>query len=153
MTHLCALLLFRRNVYLWSNVVSFFLFALYRIDPPNRGASDRILGLFGKFSRRRGASAWFHGIWTCSVKVLEYWMISSLKMKSNCSWNFGRNWNWNVPLVLLKRSWWAGFNGIYLVTFGFRMCEILIFKWFLQLKIQINFKKPGIRRKYKLRKW
>jgi len=46
--------------------------------------------------------------------------------------------NWNVTLVLLERSWWAGFNGIYLVRFGFR---ILILKWFLPLKIQINSKK------------
>jgi len=46
-----------------------------------------------------------------------------------------------VPLVLLERSWGAGFNGIYLVRFGFRMWEILIFKWFLQLKIQINSQK------------
>jgi hypothetical protein len=46
-----------------------------------------------------------------------------------------------VPLVLLERSWWEGFNGIYLVGFGFRMWEILIFKWFLPLKIQINSKK------------
>jgi hypothetical protein len=30
------------------------------------------LGLFGKLSRRRGASAWFHGIWTSGVEVLEY---------------------------------------------------------------------------------
>jgi len=45
--------------------------------------------------------------------------------------------------VLLERSWWVGFNGIYLVSFGFRMWEILIFKWFLLLKIQINSKKPG----------
>ncbi len=45
-------------------------------------------------------------------------------------------------LVLLERSWWEGFNGIYLVRFGFRMWEILIFlKWFLSLKIQINSKK------------
>jgi len=28
---------------------------------------------FGKLlRRRRGALAWFHGIWTCSVEVLEY---------------------------------------------------------------------------------
>jgi len=33
-------------------------------------ASD--LGLFGKLLRRRGALAWFHGIWTCCAKVLEY---------------------------------------------------------------------------------
>ncbi len=26
---------------------------------------------------------WFHGVWTCSVKVLEYWMIFSLKIILN----------------------------------------------------------------------
>jgi len=31
-----------------------------------------VLGLFGKLLRRRGALAWFHGVWTCSVEVLEY---------------------------------------------------------------------------------
>jgi len=63
----------------------------------------------------------FHGVWTCSAKVLEYWMIFSLKIKLNHSWKFRRNWN--VPLVSLERSWWARFNGIYLVRFGFRMWE------------------------------
>jgi hypothetical protein len=33
------------------------------------------------------------------------------------------------------------------------MWEIMIFKWFLQLKIQINFKKPGFVRKNQLRTW
>jgi hypothetical protein len=108
------------------------------------------LGLFGKLlRRRRGAWAWFHDVWSWSLwkpleeeeegctgfgsmtfglavqKFLEYWMISSLKIKLNCSWKLQRNWN--VPLVLLKRSWWGGFNGIYLVRFGFRMWKILIF--------------------------
>jgi hypothetical protein len=64
------------------------------------------------------------------------------KFKLNCSWNFRRNWN--IPLVLLERSWWAGFNGIYLVRFGFRMREILIFRWFLPLKIQINSQKNQV---------
>jgi hypothetical protein len=68
-----------------------------------------------------------------------------LHWKLNYSLKFQRNWN--VPLVLLERSWWAGFNGIYLVRFGFRMGEILIFKWFTSLKIQINSKKPGFGRK------
>ncbi len=122
-----------------------FSFVLYLWDPLNWDASDRILGLFGKLLRRRGASAWFHGVWTCSAKVLEYWMISSLKIELNCSWKSRRNWN--VPLVLLERSWWAGFNGIYLVRFGFRMWEILIFKQFLSLKIQINSQKPSFERK------
>jgi hypothetical protein len=35
-------------------------------------ASDRILGVFGKLSRRRGAWAWFHGIWNCGAKDLEH---------------------------------------------------------------------------------
>ncbi len=130
-------------VYLWRKIVC--LFCLYLRDPLNRDASNCVLGLFGKLSTRRGAWAWFHSVWTCSAKVLEYWMISSLKVKLNCSWNFWRNWN--VPLVLLERSWWARFNGIYFVGVGFRICEILIFKWFLLLKIQINSKKPGFQLK------
>ncbi len=133
------------NIYLWSKVVC--LFCLYPWDPPNWDASDRVLGLFGKLLTRRGAWAWFHDIWTCCAKVLEYWMISSLKIKLNRSWKFQRNWN--VPLILLERSWWAGFNGIYLVRFGFWM----IFKWFLPLKIQINSQKPGFGRKNQLRTW
>ncbi len=129
----------------------FVCFVLCLWDPLNQDASDRILGLFGKLSTRRGASAWLHGVWTCSAKVFDYWMISSLKIKLNRSWNFWRNWN--VPLVLLERSWWAGSNGIYLIRFGFRMWEILIFKWFLSQKIQINSKKPGFGRKNQLRTW
>jgi hypothetical protein len=39
-----------------------------------------------------------------------------LNNKLNCSWKVWRNWT--VHLVLLERSWWAGFNGIYLVRFG-----------------------------------
>jgi hypothetical protein len=40
----------------------------------NQDALDRILGLFGKLlrRRRRGAWAWFHDIWICGAKVLEY---------------------------------------------------------------------------------
>jgi len=113
-----------------------------------RYASDHV---FGKFLTRRGAWAGFHYIWTCTAKVLKYWMISSLEIKLNQSWKFRRNWN--APLVLLEISWWAGFNEIYLVRFGFRMWEILIFKWFLPLKIQIYSKKPGFERKNPLGAW
>ncbi len=107
----------------------FVLFCLYLSNPPNRNASNRILGLFGKLSMRRGAWAWFHEVWTCGAKVLEYWIIFSLKIKLNHSWKIRRNWN--MPLVLLETSWWVGFNVIYLIRFGFRMWEILILKWFL----------------------
>jgi len=84
----------------------------------------------------RGAWAWFHDVWTCNAKVLEYQTIFSLKTKLNCTENFRRNWN--VHLVFLERSWWIGFNGIYLVRFGFKMWEILILKWFLLLKISMT---------------
>ncbi len=102
--------------------------------------------------RRRCAWAWFHDICICSAKVLECWMISSLRIELNHNWTFRRNWN--VSLVLLERFWWAGFNGIYCVRFGFRMWEILKFKWFFMLKIQNKFpKKPGFGRKNQLRMW
>ncbi len=126
------------------------LFVLYQWDPPNRGALDCVLGLFGKLSRRRDALAWFNDVWTCRIEVLEYSMISLLKINLNCSWKFWRNWN--VLLVLLERSWWAGFNGIYFVRrFGFRILAILIFDWFLPLEIQIISQKPGFGRKNQLR--
>ncbi len=126
-------------------------FVLYLWDPPNWDASYHVLGVFGKLSMRRGALAWFHDLWTWGAKILEYWMISSVKIKLNHTWKFRRIWN--VPLVLLERSWWAGFNGIYLIIFGFNMWEILILQWFLVLKIQINFKNQGFGRKNQLRMW
>ncbi len=75
------------------------------------------------------------------------WILNdfSLKIKLNHSWKFQRNWN--VPLVLLERSWWPGFDGIYLVIFGFHMWEILILKWFQMLKIQINSKNQVLKGK------
>ncbi len=88
-------------------------------------------------------------VWTWVAKVLEYWTISSLKIKLSQSWEFQRNWN--VSLVLLERSWWAGFDRVHLVIFGFRMWEILDFKWFMPQKIQTNSKRPGFGRKNQLR--
>ncbi len=39
-------------------------------DQLNWNASDCVLYIFGKLSR--GALAWFHGVWTCGAKVVEY---------------------------------------------------------------------------------
>jgi hypothetical protein len=47
--------------------------------------SDHVLGVFGKLSTRRGAWAWFHDVWTCGAKVIEYRMMSSLRIKLNHS--------------------------------------------------------------------
>ncbi len=132
------------NTYLWRKVVCFLLFCSYEIHW-TQDASDRVLGVFGVLSMRRSAWAWFHDVCTCSAKVREYWMIFSLKIILNHNWKSLRNWN--VPLALLERSWWAGFNGIYLVWFGFTMWEILILKWFLLLEIQINSQKTDFGRK------
>jgi len=55
---------------------------------------------------------------------IEWFLHRTLKL--NHSWKFRRYWN--VPLVLLGRSWWVGFNGVYLVRFGFRMWEIIDFE-------------------------
>jgi hypothetical protein len=66
------------SIYLWGKVVWFVLFW-------NRDASDCVFDVFRKLWTRRGAWAWFHDVWTCSAKVLEYWMISSLKIKLNRS--------------------------------------------------------------------
>jgi hypothetical protein len=82
--------------------------------------------------------------WCWDLQCKSSWILNifSLKIRLNCSWNFRRNWN--VPLVLLERTWWERFNEIYLVRFGFRMWQILIFKWFLQLKIKRNSKKNQV---------
>jgi hypothetical protein len=37
-----------------------------------RAASDLILHFFGKLLMSRGAWAWFQGVWTCSLEILEY---------------------------------------------------------------------------------
>jgi len=49
------------------------------------GCFKSCLHVFGKLSMRRGAWAWFHDVWICDAKVLEYLMIFSLKIKLNHS--------------------------------------------------------------------
>ncbi len=139
-------------IYLWRKEgMSFALFCFVVMRSTKPGCFRLCSYVFGKLSMRRGVWAWFHDVWTCGAKVLEYRMSFSLKIRLNYSWTFRRNWT--VSLVLLERSWWAGFNGIYLIRFGFRMWEILILKWFLPLKIQINSQKSGFGKKNQLRMW
>jgi hypothetical protein len=87
----------------------FVLFCSYEI---HRTGMFQMVFLVSLESSRRGA---VHGLGSTTFglagqKFFEYWTISSLKIKLNLSWQVHRNWN--VPLVLLERSWWAGFNGI-----------------------------------------
>jgi len=104
------------------------------------------LGCFRSHSSVSLESSWgggVHGLGFTAFgpavqKFLNIEWFLHWKVKLNGSWKFQRNWN--VPLVSLERYWWAGFNGIYLVRFGFGMWEILILKSFL-LKIEINSQK------------
>ncbi len=86
-------------------------------------------------------------VWTCGTKVLEYWMIffTENSIKLNRSWKFERTWNVPLGVLLLERSWWAGFfTGIYLVRLWIQNVEHIDFlSDFLPLKIQIN--SPKIR--------
>ncbi len=137
-------------IYPWRKVFCFVLFCNYEIHSTRM---LQVVFLVSLESSRQG----MHGLGsiTFGLGVQKFLHIEwCLHWKLNwfvAGWKFRRNWN--VPLVLLEWSWWAGFNGIYLVRFGFRMWELLILKWFLLLKIQINSKKPGFGPKNQLRTW
>jgi len=59
-------------IYIFHYLFIVCLLCLYPWDPLNQDASDCILSLFGKLLRRRGASAWSHGVWTWGAKVLKH---------------------------------------------------------------------------------
>ncbi len=79
----------RTHVYLWSKVVRLFCFVLMKSSKP--GCFMSCAWSLWKALEEGGASAWFHDVWTCDAKVLEYWMIFSLKIKLNHSWKVQRN--------------------------------------------------------------
>jgi hypothetical protein len=115
-----------------QKVICFVLFCNYEIHQ-TWGNLDCVLSLFGKLlMKKKGALTWFHGFWTCGVKVFECWIFLLLKIKLNHNWEFQRIWD--VPLMLLKRSQGEGFNEIYFIKFGLKMREILNFKWFFITK-------------------
>jgi hypothetical protein len=72
--------------------------------------------------------------WRLDLRSKRSWIFNDFFTENNGSWKFQRNWN--LPLVLLEISWWARFNGIYLVRFGFRMWEILILNDFCHWKFK-----------------
>jgi hypothetical protein len=96
------------GTYLWNKVVCLFCFVLYLSGPPNKDASDCVLGLFGKLSRKRGASAGFMALdlrcqtsWTLNdfftenyIKSLEceFGVVGKILI-SRILWNlFGKIW-------------------------------------------------------------
>jgi hypothetical protein len=120
-----------RCIYLWRKVVSLFCFVCTyerSTEPgcltlhswsPLEGSGGIPLHSWSPLEGLWSASAWFHDNWTSSAKVLEYWMISSLKISE-----------------VLEMCFWCCWKGLdkqglmefYLVRFGFRMWETLIFK-------------------------
>jgi hypothetical protein len=92
-------------------------------------------------------------LWRLDLWCKSSWTLNdfSLKIKLNCSWKFWKNWI--VRLMLMERSWWAGFYGIYVVRFGLRMWKIWKIQWFLSLKKFKYFFKPYIIRSSHLGQW
>jgi len=129
----CVVLCFTCTpIYLWRKVIFFVLFCNYEI---HQTGMLQIMFLVSLESlNKEGCMGLIP--WCLDLRSKRSWILNDFFTENNGSWKFQKNWN--VPLVLLEISWWAQFNGIYLVRFGFRMWEILIFKWFLPLKIQIN---------------
>ncbi len=145
--HCCHFLSVLRGhlIYLWRKVVCF---VLYLWDPLNRDVWDPVLGGLWKKALVHGLGSMVFGLAVQKLLNIEWFF----HWKLNCSWKFWRGWN--VPLVLLERAWWTGFNGIYLVRFGFKMWEILILKLISAgCKFKWNPKKPGFGRKNQLRTW
>ncbi len=149
-TYVFGKLLMRRGAWAWFHDVWTYVFGKLLM---RRGAwawfHDVWTCVFGKLLTRRGTWAWFHDVWTCGAKVLEYWMISSLKIKVNRSWKFRRSLN--VGLMLLKRSWLAEFTGIYLVRFGFQNVRDIDFQLISATQNSNKFQNLG--RENQLRTW
>ncbi len=105
------------HLYLWRKH-SFLVFCFVVMRSIEPGCCFRLCSwCLSKALHSTTRSAWALVTW-CFLDLLckSSWilkeMISSLTIKKlNHSWNFQRNWN--VPLVLLERSWWAKFNGIF----------------------------------------
>jgi hypothetical protein len=126
-------------IYVWRKVVCFVLFCNYEIHWTGMLLIMFLVSLeSSRWGGVHGFGSMMFGLAVQKFLNIEWFLYWEL----NRSWNFQRNSN--MPLVLLKRSWWIGFNGIDLVIFGFRMWEIFIFTWFMPLKIQINPKKEKI---------
>jgi len=68
-TNLCCFVL-HLYTYLSMKESSFFWFVVMRSTEPGCFRSGSCF--FGKLSMRRGAWAWFHDVWKCGPKVLEY---------------------------------------------------------------------------------
>jgi hypothetical protein len=74
-------------MYLSRKVVCFVLFCSYEI---HRTRMLQITSWVSSEGSWRGGVHGVHDIWTCGAKVLEYWMISSLKIKLNRNLKFSR---------------------------------------------------------------
>ncbi len=106
------------KIYPWRKVVCLFCFVPWRSNELLRYFRSCSWSLW-KTLKERGVHQ-LSFILVFGLAFRSSWMIFSLNITLNRSWNFFQR-NWNVPLISLERSWRARFNGIYLVRFGFRM--------------------------------
>jgi hypothetical protein len=130
------------TIYLWRKIVCFVLYCIVVMRSTEPGCFRRSWCLW-KALDEKGYMAWFHDVWTCGAKVLEYWMISSLKINLNHCWKFRRNWN--VALVLLERSW---FVKIWIQNVG-----DIEFKVISATENSNKFQKTGFWKENQLRSW
>jgi hypothetical protein len=72
------------------------------------------------------------------VEAIDYWIIFSMKNKSN--WNWKNYWKLGTFLLILESLWWLRFNRVYFTIFKAKVWKILIFEWILLLEIQTNCK-------------
>jgi hypothetical protein len=114
------------------------LFSLSCWGFSNHCASCCALSIFRKLSMSRGALAWFETVWSDCVEAIDYWIIFSMKIKSNQNWKL--YWDVRVFLVLLESPRRVRFNGVYFTMFRAKVWKILIFEWILWVEIQINYK-------------
>jgi len=94
----------RPNKHLSMKEGSLFCFVLFCSYEMHWTRMLQILFLVSLESSRRGG---VHGLG--SMMMLGLAVRKFLNIEWFLRWKFQRNWN--KPLVLLERSWWAGFNG------------------------------------------
>jgi hypothetical protein len=61
----------------------FVLFVLSLWDLLNHGTSHHILDTIGEPLMSRDAPKWFHNVQTYTARVIEFWIILSLKTQKN----------------------------------------------------------------------
>jgi hypothetical protein len=100
----------------WGKVVCFVLSCW---DLPNHDTSCCTLHIFLKLSMSRGAPTWFETVWSYSVEVIDYWIISF------CEWKLNKTETENC-IGIWSCSWccWKAFSESDLIEFISQFSEL-----------------------------